>query len=211
MASITVRGDASVPGRPDEVVVTLQLSAVRAAPDEAYSDVAARSEQLDALLEELGVPADARSTTGVTLQEHLEYDERGRAEQRGYRASNGLSIRLSDHSALARLLREAATGTQAQIAGPYWVIAADNPARLEACRRAAETARRKAEAYAGALGLRLGALVAAIEPGTSPPDRAAKRMVAAFAPMMEEPQIRVDPGQLDVHGAVEVTYALEDA
>lgn len=200
-----------MPGRPDEVVVSLQLSAVRAAPDEAYGDVAARSERLEALLAELGVSADARSTTGVTLQEHVEYDERGRAEQRGYRATNALSVRLADHTVLARLLREAATGTQAQIAGPYWVIAADNPARLDACRRAAETARRKAQAYAEALGLRLGALVEASEPGTRRPDGEPRRERAVAFAAMDEPQIRVDPGQLDVHAAVEVTYALEDA
>ena len=210
MATITVRGDASVPGRPDEVVVSLQVTAVRAAPDEAYGDVATRSERLDTLLDELGLPRGARSTAGVTLQEHVEYDERGRAEQRGYRATNALSVRLRDHGALGRLLREAATQTQAQILGPYWVIAGDNPARLEACRRAAETARRKAEAYADALGLRLGALVEATEPGATVPT--ARRMMARadFAPM-HEPEIRVEPGQLDVRAALDATYAVEGA
>jgi uncharacterized protein YggE len=95
------------------------------------------------------------------------------------------------------------------------VIAAENAARLEACCRAATTARAKAQAYADALGLRLGSLVEGAEPGTQRSgtqgtDFGARHSRAMrFDVVTEEPEIRVDPGQLDVRAAVELTYALE--
>ena len=75
------------------------------------------------------------------------------------------------------------------MAGPRWWIAPDNPARVEACRQAAAEAKRKAEAYADALGLRLGAV--AENPAEPSPFGAAPRMrmapvaMAAGSPPLE--------------------------
>lgn len=57
----------------------------------------------------------------------------------------------------------------AQVNGPAWTIAPDNPAHAAACQEAALDARRRAEAYAEALGARVGAIVAVRDSGTGPP------------------------------------------
>ncbi|HWC70103.1 MAG TPA: SIMPL domain-containing protein, partial [Actinomycetota bacterium] len=96
---------------------------------------------------------------------------------------------------------------KAEVRGPVWWIAPDNPARIEACKRAAAEARRKAEAYAEALGMRLGAVSEireASDRGMSPMPRA-KAMTLAAA----EPAIEVDPGELNVDALVEVSFRLE--
>jgi hypothetical protein len=209
MASVTVRGEASASGKPDEALVSVELSAVRAGPDEAYVDVAERSETLVHVLDELEVPVEDRTTTGVTLREERDWVN-GAYVHRGYQAVNRLTLRLDAPETVARLLREAVTRTDARVDGPWWRLRSDNPARLEACRRAAEAARQKCEAYAGALGMRVGALISVAEPGVARPEP--RRAVAAFsADAMESsaPEIGVQPGELDVHAAVEVTYALE--
>jgi uncharacterized protein YggE len=199
-----VRGEAIVPGQPDEVVVALDLTAVRDSAQEAYDDVASRSAALDSLCGELEIAAVARSTAGVSVEQHYEYGEHGKREHRGYVASNRVLVRVADAALVSRLLKEAVSRAQASVQGPGWRVAADNPAFIEACRRAATAARRKAEAYADALGLVLGNVVEAREPRatTGPIFRG-----IAFA--RHEEEIPIDPGELDVRAALDVTFALE--
>ena len=203
---MTVRGEGVAAGRPDLIVVALELSAVREMPAEAYDDVARRSTDLEGLCDELAIDHTARSTAGVGVQEHHEYDERGRPQPGGYVASNRLHVRLADPALVGRLLREAVTRADARISGPWWRTEADNPARIDACRLAAEDAQRKAVAYAGALGRALGDIVEVREPGTSPTSGRPLTFAA-----IDHHEIPIDPGELDVRASVEVTFALEPA
>jgi uncharacterized protein YggE len=205
--TVTVRGEGAAPGQPDEVVVSLGLSETRDRPELAYDEVAARSSTLEALFDELGIDAAARSTAGVSVDRHHEYGEHGRREELGYRASTRVLVRVTDTTLVSRLLREAVTRAQAHVEGPWWRIAADNAARTEARRRAALDARRRAETYAEALGGTLGRVIDVREPGTAP--QAAGRF-ATFA-AIDQPEIAVDPGELDVRALVDVTFALEES
>ena len=58
-------GTASVRVRPDQAQIQLEVSKVARHPDEAHEDVAARSERLDDLLDELGVPKEQREVFGL--------------------------------------------------------------------------------------------------------------------------------------------------
>jgi uncharacterized protein YggE len=202
MATVTVRGEAVVPGVADAALVSLALEATRDRPESAYDDVAARSESLHLLLDELEIERARRSTAGVSVQEQFEHDAHGRREHRGYRASARMSVRV-DPPLVSRLLREAVARAEASVEGPYWRLAGDNAARTEARRLAALDARRRAETYAEALGMRLGAIVSVTEPGTAVP--------LAMGGFQVAHEIEVDAGELDVRGAVEVTFALEPA
>jgi hypothetical protein len=94
------------------------------------------------------------------------------------------------------------------VRGPTWWIAPGNQARLAACRQAAAEAKRKAEAYADALGLHLGDVAEIREPaggGIEPrPLGGPIALRAAPAPTLE-----VDPGELQVKAQVEVTFHLD--
>jgi uncharacterized protein YggE len=98
------------------------------------------------------------------------------------------------------------------------VVTPAHPQRMEACTQAALQARGKAEAYAAAVGLRLGPVTEIREPGTGHPDRFATPAFAAAASVAmasrageEAPPapIEVDPGEVEVFGSVEVTFELE--
>jgi uncharacterized protein len=208
--TVVVRGTAVVPGEPDEVEIGLEITALLQTAEEALTDVARRSEILDALLTELDVPRKARSTSGVSVQEEREY-QKDRHVFRGYRARNNVQVKLEDGTLIGRIMRLATERAQARIDGPYWRIALDNPARAEACRQAATDARRKAQAYAEALGVRLGAVVQVVEPGVhvSRPRHGTEFVVASAMDMDEAPEIRVDAGELDIPAVVEVTFNLE--
>ncbi len=201
-ATVTARGSAVVAGRPDEGTWTIDLSAVAETPDAALAQVGDRATALTGLLDELGIPAEKRSTTGVTVREEFTHTD-GASTPAGFRAQNLTTVRLSDPAGAGPLLQGATQRAQAEVRGPSWWIAPDNPARLEASRRAALEAKRKAQAYAEALGLALGAVAEIREPpaGASPLARASALTMA----------VDVDPGELQVEAQVEVTFLLEDA
>jgi uncharacterized protein len=204
--TLTVRGTASVPAEPDEATVAITLSALRATPDDAYRVVAERAQAFASLCDELGIERAQRSTAGLTVQAEFEFVE-GRNEPRGYRATSRTHVRVRDASLVARLLEQAVARAEAHVEGPWWSVDQDNPARLEACRRAAAAARGKAEAYAEALGVQLAALQTVSEPaavGVGPVARGIQSF-DAVAP------IPVEPGEQLVSAAVELTYALESS
>lgn len=206
MATLTVRATASVPAEPDEATVAITLSTLRATPDDAYRVVAERAQTFASLCDELGIERAQRSTAGLTVQAESEYVD-GRNEPRGFRATSRTHVRVRDAALVARLLEQAVARAEAHVEGPWWSVDQDNPARLEACRRAAAAARRKAEAFAEALGVQLAALQTASEPGPiiggGPVARGMQSFDAVVAP------IPVEPGVHQVSAAVELTYALE--
>jgi uncharacterized protein YggE len=207
-ATVTTRGEAVAPTRPDEGIWMIELSSLDASPDQALATVATQSKELETLLGELGVPTEKRSRTGVTVRE--EYDwESGRQTHRGYRAQNLVTVRSADPAIAGRLIEGAIARAKASVRGPAWWIAPDNQARLEACRQAAVEAKRKAEAYADALGLHLGAVAEIRESaggGIEPRPAAGPIALRAAAP---EPSLQIDPGELEVKTQVDVTFHLE--
>jgi uncharacterized protein len=201
--TVTALGEAVASARPDEGIWTIELSAVQATPDDALQEINGRTGELERLLDELSIPAEQRSTMGVSVREEFDHDRDGKRIHRGYRASNVLTVRLSDPAESGRLIGGAIERAEASVNGPDWIVAADNPARIEAGERAAVAARRKAEAYAEALGLGLGA-VREIRDATASRGPVARAFAAADVATMH-----VDPGEIQVAAAVEVTFALE--
>lgn len=216
--TVTVRGEALVPGEPDEAHVFIEIKAVGKAPQKAMADASERSDELRAIFEELDVPPVARATSGISVGEEFEWSS-GKRKHLGYHAVNRVSVTLDDAATVAALIAEATERCEATVRGPSWGIALSNPARVEAFRAAAEDAHRKAEAYASALGAKLGDVLSVIEPGLAvrthqrheivpPPAPAAAAPAAASSAPREIP---VDTGALDIPAAVEVTFALEQA
>jgi uncharacterized protein len=208
MAGVTVLGRGVVRTQPDEATLTLTVEATEPTPAEALDDVARRAQELASLCDELGIGAAQRVTAGATVAERVEHDREGRPQHRGYLATNRLVVRVGDGALAGRLLAAAVGRVAARVDGPWWSIALDNPARLEACRAAVRDAQARAEAYADALGARLGAIVAVRDPETKPPPgpepRAGMRVMSAEA--IAPP---VEGGEQAVVAAVEIEFALE--
>jgi hypothetical protein len=155
-----------------------------------------------------GVPPDRRVTSGVMVRQQREY-ERQRWVDKGYLATASMVVRLDEPSVLGALMRDAAGRADAQIDGPWWRVAPDNPARAEACRLATADARRKAEAYADGLGLRLGSALSIREPSTANPMPRPAALALRAQPAVEGAEIQVEAGSLDVTAAIEVTFQLQ--
>jgi len=205
--TVTVRGEAVLRAEPDEAMLWITLTALENDPGQALADVSRRSEALVALLDELGVAKEDRSTTGVTVHEAFDYTKSGRRSL-GHRAAASVSARFTNPKPIGRLITRATTELQAQIEGPRWQIAARNPIRLEAAREAAADGQRKAQAFAEGVGAKLGPIINLVEPAavvTGP--TYGEAMVAASAPPGDE--MSIEAGEHEVAAAVNVTFALE--
>lgn len=210
MSGITVRGRGVARAAPDEATLELAVEALRGTPAEALAEVGARSEALVALCDELGIAPERRVTAGATVREEVEHRD-GQRHHRGYRAAARLIVRVEEAELAGRLLAAAVERADAHVEGPWWSVATGNPSRLDACREAAQDARRKAEAYAGALGARLGAIAAVREPGTrigrpEPRGGTVTRMALSADALADMP---VEAGDLEVVAEVEIEWALE--
>jgi uncharacterized protein YggE len=207
MATATVRGVGDARTSPDEASVTLSIEAVEQTAAAALAKVAERTQAVIELCESLGIEPAARVTTGASVAEHGEHDREGRWQHRGYRAWNQVAARVGEASVVGELIA-GAVDRRVQVNGPAWTIAPDNPAHVAACREAAIDARRRAEAYAEALGVRVGALVAVRDPGTGvqPPPRP-MRMAAMDAGAVEA--LPMEAGEQLVTTVVEVEFQLE--
>jgi uncharacterized protein YggE len=206
--TVTVVGTAALRTEPDEAFVSITLSSVDESPGPALEDVAKRSEALAAVLDDLGIARELRSTTGVTVDEEVEHTNRGRRSL-GHRASATLSVRLADPAIIGRVLMRATSELDARIAGPSWRVSPGHPVRLEAATRASANAREKAAAYAAGVDARLGRLIALSEPE----HRVGPRMFARSAAVVAAagPDIDIEVGEHEVVASIEATFALEPA
>lgn len=201
--TVTARGSAVVRTEPDEADLLITLTTLAADPASALTDVALRSRSLAEMLDELDVASTARSSSGISVQEEFDHTPDGQRSL-GHRAASVVAVRLTDLELIGALVTRTSTELAAQLSGPHWRIAPDNPARLEVAQAAAADGRRKAEAYAAGVGARLGALLRMTEPEWA--GGVAMGIRRSSARGVDVP---VESGEQDVTAAVDVTFALE--
>ena len=200
-------GHGTVRAVPDAAVLSLEVWAELDTPQAALDEVARRTALLQGVLDTAGVDSGSRSTSGVSLTEQWDY-KRDEQVFRGYRAATLLTVRITELGVLGTVISESTREAQARPHGPVWDVDPANPARVEACRLAAEDARRKAEAYASALGLGLGSVISVREPGIRPgppAPEAAMYRVAQSSPAQDLP---VESGDVEVRASVHVSFEL---
>jgi uncharacterized protein YggE len=203
-AIVTVRGEAAIRTEPDEAFVWITLAATEPTPGPALSDVAKRSEALVALLNELAIAAEDRSTAGITVREEYEHTQDGRRSV-GHYAASSVSVRVSNTQLIGTLVMRCSSELDARIAGPSWRVSASNPAWLEAAAAAARNARDKAAAYADGLDLQLGPLRALAEPDDG---RQRNRPLARASAAAAGQDLPIETGELEVTARIEATFAL---
>jgi uncharacterized protein YggE len=207
--TITVHGRGSVWARPDRYHLSFVISRLDDTAESALDDVARRQAQLLDELAAEGVDPGAWSTSHLNLQEEREWDgAQQRMLHRGHRATATVELRHHDAGVAARLLSGIAP--LAEVHGPTWYFSEQHPARLEACAGATRDARAKAEAYAGAAGLRLGALTQMSEQGVGlqPPQPMVALPRSANGGGQRGPELRLEPGVEQVTADVEVAFDL---
>ncbi len=211
MSSVIVVGTAQQLVQPDRVVVGLGLSVVAADAATALDQVSERSVTLGDRLSQLGFDDRDWVTDGVTVAEEWEY-RRDQHTLVGHRASTAITVTIDEPGRLPALLRSAVGDAGAQVQNLVWQVDDEHPARHDLLGRAALDARRRAEAYVTALGMKLGAVELVSETpigsgtigsGTMP---IADQM--SMRTMKSGGEMAVSAGQIELSAQVHVRFAI---
>jgi uncharacterized protein YggE len=198
---ITVTGEGTVAAVPDSAVIRLGVSSqgktARAASDANAKEMTG----VLAAIKETGVADRDIQTTSLSLQPQYEQNKPGAARLIGFQANNQVTVKIRDIANLPSVLDRAITAGANEMSGIEFVVS-EQAKLLDNARTAAiADARRKAELYAAAAGLKIGRTMAISEEGAAPQPRPYQALRAgAAAP--------IAPGEQMLRAVVTVSFEL---
>ena len=92
---ISVSGYGRVVGTPDQALLSLEVTVLDDTVAEARGTMATTTEAVLAALRDNGIADDDMATSHLSIYEEIDWTEKGR-KSRGYRVSNGLSVKVSN-------------------------------------------------------------------------------------------------------------------
>ena len=195
---------------PDHAVTRVTVEADGASQQDAYRRAAEISAAVDAVLAAHSAAISRTMTTSLVVNPRSRW-KKGDSVRSGWRATRTSALEITGFEQLGVLLAEL-VDAGAAVEGVSWELSLSNPAHEEARRRAAEQARTKAETYAAALGLNLGAVAWIAEPGMrlrsdGPVAGVGFALRSASHALADEP-IDISPCEITVQAAVEVGFEL---
>lgn len=208
LLTLSVSGRGQVTAPPDMAVIQ---AGVQTRAESASEALRANSAAMAKVLDELRTHDIAErdiQTVNFRVQPEYRHDRNtGEAEMIGYQAGNDVRVRVRDLDRLGVLLDALVTAGSNQLQGISFAID-DTMALLDQARdQAIEDARRRAERYAAAAGVRVGRVLSISEAGAETP-RPLMRMAAAEMTMASS--VPVASGEQELSVSVNVVYELED-
>jgi uncharacterized protein len=204
---VTVLGSGQVQGVPD--TLTADVSIEFTAPDvtTAMNQTNDRQQAVINALVGAGLDRKNISTTQVALQPQQGNPEpNGTATITGYRATNGIQLKIQPTDAASKLLAVVVTtgGDATRISSVSYSIADDSQLVKDARARAFQDAKNRAEQYAQLSGLRLGNVLSISEAGGSTPVQGSPP-----APPRAASAVPLEPGQQAVSFTVTAVWQLD--
>lgn len=201
---ISVTGEATISVPPDLAEVEAGVTSdARTAHDASEANNATMGKLLLAL-KAAGIDAKDIQTSRLSLQPQSAPNRTGSPAITGYRASNRVTVRLHDVTKAASTIDMLVGAGANVIDGINFMVSQASKLLDDARTQAVADARRKAEIYAKAAGVTLGAPLSISEGGAAVPMFRAK-VAAAMAPTP------VAPGEETLSVTVNVTWAIKPA
>ena len=203
--AISVSGEATVSAPPDLAQIDAGVASdAKTAREAAEANNTAMAKVLQAL-KAAGVEDKDYQTSRLSLQPQYAPNRPGQSTVVGYRASNRVTIKLRDVTKVASVI-DAVVGAGANDVGNINFSVAEPSKLLDQAReKAVADARRKAEIYAKAAGVTLGAPLSISEDGTPPPVFRVKTLAAPMAAAATP----VAQGEETLSVTISVTWAIK--
>lgn len=206
-SAISVTGEAQVSAPPDLAQLDAGVASDgKTAREAAEANNAAMSKVL-AALKGAGLEDKDYQTSQLSLQPQYAPNRPGPSPIVGYRASNRVSIKLHDVAKVASVIDTLVTAGANDVGNINFTVTQASKLLDDAREKAIADARRKAEIYAKAAGVTLGAPLSISEEGAPAPVFRAKMMRAA--PM--ETSTPIAQGEETLSVTVAVTWAIKSA
>jgi uncharacterized protein YggE len=203
--TIVTTGTALVQRSPDVAFISLAVESRARTPREAQQQNASTLAAVVKRLTDLSIPADARRTIGLRLEQEFD-NANGRRVPRGYVARNALEVRVDDLARAGELADAAVQAGATSLDGIRFDLKDRAAAEREAVRLAVVDARGRAEAAAAGAG-RTVDRVLKIEDGeriVSPP-----RPIMAMRAEVQSMPTAVEPGLIDIRATMTLTASMK--
>src|SRR6185295_18200049 len=204
--SITVVGSGSAAAPPDTAEVTAGVVTQGVTAAQALTQNSAAMEQVLKAVTGLGVAERDVRTSGVSVMPQRAEPQPGRRQAPvivGYEVTNQVHVKVRNIAILGRLLDALVVQGANSLGGIAFSVADPAPLLTEARTRAIADARRKAETYAAAAGVKLGRVIFIRDATGGNPRPMAARI------MMTSQSVPVARGEQELEASVSVTYGLE--
>ena len=201
---------------PDLASVRVGVDGEGRSREEAYQVASVAAASVDRVLADYEAATDRVTTAALTVQPKTRW-HKGETQRTGWQAARVTVVEIRDTAKVGEMLN-ALAGVRADISGLSWMVTPSNPSFALARQRAGEDAKARAEHYARALGVKLGPVAWACEPGLrtpSPMDRLPSPMAAPMAARAAaggaaEESIDVAPEEVTIQASLEVGYTISD-
>lgn len=193
-----ITGHGEVKAKPDMARVTLGVMSEGATAREALTANTQAMQKVMTALKSAGIAEKDIQTSNFTVSARYGDETAGRQQVIGYTVTNNVDTTVRELPKLGATLDDVVSQGSNQIYGISFDIAERDPLEDDARKRAVADARRKAEIYAAAAGVKLGRVMAIGEAGGAPPPvplagRAMMKAEAAPVPVAEgEQMVAVD-------------------
>lgn len=204
---LSVNAEGSSEARPDLATISLGVTTEGQTAQAALQENSRRMAALNQALRRAGIAERDIQTSNVSVYPQQQYRENQPPLITGYQANNTVTAKIRNIDNTGRVIDAAVAAGGNTINGVSFSHA-DPDAQLDLARRdAIAEARRRAELYANALGMRVHRIVAVSEGGGySPPIPFAMSARMDAAPAAPPPPIA--PGEIETRVSVSVTFEL---
>ena len=203
---LSISADGSSEARPDVATINLGVTTEGQTAAAALAENARRMTSLTAALRRAGVAERDIQTSNVSVYPQQVYVDGQQPRITGYQANNSVTAKVRRIDNTGRVI-DAAVAAGGNTVNGVSFSHSDPEAQLDIARRdAIAEARRRAELYANALGMRVNRIVSVSEGGGySPPMPVALERFAAQDAAAPTP---VSPGEIETRVSVNVTFEL---
>lgn len=203
---LSVNAEGTSEARPDLATINLGVTTEGQTAAAALAENARRMTALTQALRRAGVAERDIQTSNVSVYPQQQYVEGQQPRITGYQANNSVTAKVRNINNTGRVI-DAAVAAGGNTVNGVSFSHADPDAQLDIARRdAIAEARRRAELYASALGLRVNRIVSVSEGGGyAPPVPMAVERFAAGDAAASTP---ISPGEVETRVSVAVTFEL---
>ncbi len=210
--TLSVTGTGTVRVKPDTATIDIEVRRVGVAQEGPRASVNRRTTQIVAAVTRLGVARADIQTSGISLtQLRLRPAKKGGRARIRYIAANRVTVRTGVLEVVGRIFDVATRAGATDFAGPDYEVSNRTPARADATGVAVRDARRRADAAAAALGLRVvGVRSVTLDPGSGGGSSDQEVQPTESAGGRAQPPTPTSPGLEPVTATVSVAFVLDD-
>ncbi|HSI88636.1 MAG TPA: SIMPL domain-containing protein [Pyrinomonadaceae bacterium] len=203
--TINTTGEATVAVQPDQARIELGVTTQAETSDAAVTQNAEKLNATLAAVRALQIAGAEIKTVSYTLQPTYRYPrEGGEPELTGYTATNIVRITINDLTKVGTVIDAGTKAGANRVQSLQFTLQDDRAVKAQALREAAQQAREKSNALAGALGLEVVRILNVTESG--PTMIPVRDMAYARAEMASTP---IEPGTIEIKASVSLTVEVK--